>query len=56
MFDAWKEKREKLPPSELKTSKLITELVLQEESKVQLLTKRFRSYVRRCVYTTEKLI
>lgn len=49
-------RRKKIPPSKLKTSKLITELFLQEESKVQPLTKRASSYVRRCVYTTEKLI
>lgn len=37
----------KIPPSKLKTSKVITELFLQEESKVQLVTKRVSSYARR---------
>lgn len=35
MFDGWEEKEKKIPPSKLKTSKLITQLFLQEESKVQ---------------------
>lgn len=50
----WKEKGKKVPPSKLKPSKLISELLFQEESKVQLLPKRLRSYARRCVCTTEK--